>query len=152
MPAIFPASPLHPPLHFILLVTLATPSSCQAFFHLQPLSSLVAPLSRISSLSLPSLHSASFYSSSNMQFKQRLPSTSTLLPCVKWSTALLELPQALVNISFTRVHISCVSCIAGRFFTAEPSGKPTQHHTNAYFVSPKAVNRHKTVTVSLPSS
>ena len=86
MPAIFPASPLRPSLHFILLVTLETPGNCQAFFHLQPLSSLVAPLSRISSLSLSSLHSASFYSSSNMQFKQHLPSTSTLLPCVKWST------------------------------------------------------------------
>ena len=92
MPAAFPDSPLLPSHHFILLATLATPGNCQAFFHLQPLSLLIAPLSRKASLSLPSLHSASFYSSSNMQFKQYPPSTATLLPCVKWSTALHEPP------------------------------------------------------------
>ena len=55
MPAAFPASPLLPSHHFILLATLATPGNCQAFFHLQPLSLLIAPLSRKASLSLPSL-------------------------------------------------------------------------------------------------
>ena len=28
-----------------------------------------------------------------------------------------------------QTHVSCVSCIVGGFFTAEPLGKPTQNNT-----------------------